>query len=1027
MASMSRSISNSRVEGRTVSIKRDARLVVPLLCLVMIFTTPPGATALESRATTTPSVPITTGDPVVAIASVMGGVEWAIDMPWRMEPPYDRLPINIAFHDIADPKDGSSVPAYQRFCDLVVVIARPPASPGLLPTILSSTRIGGQSLHEVERSAKWPASSDVPAFHTLRRHWKGETITTTDLRLADTAEWHGTALLDIGSLGAGDYLITAAAIVSPNANFCPAWQSRVEDLNLVFGAQGRFVDPTTAIWHANTFRVHLAQLPLPRFGDGWVYGDLHYHSQGTDNEGESAYSYRSVLQAMKAMGLDFAVAADHTSSSDQVTDIDAIFVDNLPDIPYLPDFLEGMILDAVSGVSFPVETAIDAARDMNPHRWHYLHGWINGPQGANRQVRSSGGSLRAPQLILGGEVDVIPEISPEDRAAGVFTYGNNRQYGWAAACTQVPSVFLDLINYTTFEICGGNPTVLTEEASEGGRYLLRDIQGLAQPTFFARQHLIHLPSDPTRDDAFVAGETTRYGGAHRRLKDVLTEDFDALGKGYFFLAHPVAAASGNGLSRLGPDLVPYSEVQLTTAFRSPHFLGLQLWNEDNRLRTEAGSVAENGDLQTCPADNNFGMRATGFPMSALQDCDGDFHDPNFEFPEMRARFSHWGGKDEGNQLSSLHHGAAMWDKLLLWGMNPAKTAGLTWLPADTPRRVFMAGGSDAHGDLNYRREGAVTGWSSTSDTAIGKPRNLMFVGAGLPQPVEGGTTISQTQVVDGFRSGQFSVTDGPALRIAIDRTDATTTPAGPLPKGVSAPTGKPAVVGVIDDGDVQMGGFKQLPRSTLSLLVEWKSTPEFGPVTSIDIYVGAQAGTLDGVVWAPAGHGTHGPSDASGTTGDAYPAADGRVFTRLHDGYMLDPTGTLRITVPAAQGMGGVRTIPLNCANFPVVGGECHTETETIPPVCQQLPGVPGGPTPPGGGPVTCTKPVIIERTVCNATGVTAAERLYVRAFARTSSTAPVVTGTATVERFAYTNPIWIRPTILNVTGTDVTATATTR
>ena len=137
----------------------------------------------------------------MAIASVMGGVEWAVDMPWRMEPPYDRLPINIAFHDIADPKDGSNVPALTSASRLVVVIARPPASPGQLPTILSSTRIGAHSLHEVERSAKWPASSDTPAFHTLRRHWKGETIRTTDLQLADTAEWHGTALLDIAYLG----------------------------------------------------------------------------------------------------------------------------------------------------------------------------------------------------------------------------------------------------------------------------------------------------------------------------------------------------------------------------------------------------------------------------------------------------------------------------------------------------------------------------------------------------------------------------------------------------------------------------------------------------------------------------------------------------------------------------------------------------------------------------------------------------------------------------------------------------------
>ena len=154
---------------------------------------------------------------------------------------------------------------------------------------------------------------------------------------------------------------------------------------------------------------------------------------------------------------------------------------------------------------------------------------------------------------------------------------------------------------------------------------------------------------------------------------------------------------------------------------------------------------------------------------------------------------------------------------------------------------------------------------------------------------------------------------------------------------------------------------------------------------------------------------------------------DGRVFTRLHDGYMLDPTGTLRITVPAAQGMGGVRKVSLNCAKFPIVGGECHTETEVIPPVCQQLPGVPGGPTPPGGGPVTqCTKPVIIERTVCQGTSVTPGERYYVRAFARTSGTpAPVTTGTATVERFAYTNPIWIRPTLIpSGAAEDITATS---
>ena len=84
------------------------------------------------------------------------------------------------------------------------------------------------------------------------------------------------------------------------------------------------------------------------------------------------------------------------ADSDQVTDIDEIFVDNLPDLPYVPAFIEDMILDAVSGTGVPVETAIDAARDMNPRRWRYLHGWLNGPGGANGQVRG-GRHIRYPQ------------------------------------------------------------------------------------------------------------------------------------------------------------------------------------------------------------------------------------------------------------------------------------------------------------------------------------------------------------------------------------------------------------------------------------------------------------------------------------------------------------------------------------------------------------------------------------------------------------------------------------------------------
>jgi hypothetical protein len=83
-----------------------------------------------------------------------------------------------------------------------------------------------------------------------------------------------------------------------------------------------------------------------------------------------------------------------------------------------------------------------------------------------------------------------------------------------------------------------------------------------------------------------------------------------------------------------------------------------------------------------------------------------------------------------------------------------------------------------------------------------------------------------------------------------------------------------------------------------------------------------------------------------------------------------------------------------------------------------------------------CTKPQIIEHTVCQATSVTAPERLYVRAFARTSSTGPVaqwspptgapIGSAVALERYAYTNPIWLRPTWPRLTNVNITGGFTT-
>src|SRR5262249_16196489 len=77
---------------------------------------------------------------------------------------------------------------------------------------------------------------------------------------------------------------------------------------------------------------------------------------------------------------------------------------------------------------------------------------------------------------------------------------------------------------------------------------------------------------------------------------------------------------------------------------------------------------------------------------------------------------------------SLHHGAFDWDTMNLRGLDFEHNKDLTWLKPGEPRRMFMGGGSDAHGDLNYRRAGYFLGTDDANDPAIGKPRKLVFVG-----------------------------------------------------------------------------------------------------------------------------------------------------------------------------------------------------------------------------------------------------------------------------------------------------------
>ena len=300
----------------------------------------------------------------------------------------------------------------------------------------------------------------------------------------------------------------------------------------------------------------------------------------------------------------------------------------------------------------------------------------------------------------------------------------------------------------------------------------------------------------------------------------------------------------------------------------------------------------------------------------------------------------------------------------LWGLDPAKRPG--WTNGE-PRRVFMAGGSDAHGDFNFRRTGYVVGWTGANDSRIGSPRNLVDVGLERPKTVGNTQTIGQNQVVDGLRSGRFVVTDGPIVRIAVDMNGNN----------------------VIDDGDVPMGALADY-GCEVPLLVEWKSTEEFGKVKRVDLYVGAYRAGYQSRVYAPQNHGVRAPSDPKGTIDGAKTVSGGgRTYRELHDGYAVDPTGMLQFE---PNSYSGTRKIMLRPQQFELWEKSCTSEQH-----CEYDPEL--------------HKPICISINTCELQKHAKPSSLFVRAFAASWGKELMSDGDYdNVRRMAYTNPVWLKP-----------------
>jgi len=899
--------------------------------------------------------------PAHAIAGIEGTFEYAIDGPWRMEPgmlpggrlAYGAIPIQISIHDannVGRDREGVSDPqqiALGRVCEVVVHERRPGDAAGEPPTGPTTTLLSSR-FDEIEYTrGRWPAPGepfqDAPE-HALCRAWKGEDCTGFD-RVGGSSEWHA-------SFGYRPSRVRPATAVSLQV-----------EVHLTKDplSSCEIVPDYNHVRLINELSVYYAPAPLPRFGKDWLYGDLHYHSQGTDNEGESAYNYRGVIRAMGALGMDFAFATEHASNSQQVVDIDTV----------------------IGNITHPHETR-SGLRDMSSARFGFLRDLLHGPGGANPEsallmglAGRTGLRRTVPQIFLGGEVDLIPELAPGTQYGDVLPWGNGQQWSTENLC------FGNVVDF------GGPFTIgcatlgihlLEQTATDPDGVLVDDVQGFSAD--FARHHIIYLPRRAQDTGAFVRSDTGPYGGAHRRFK-ALRPELEQ--HGYFFAAHSFSYFQRGGVvPSLGPDDLPWSDHLYEQVWRSPAWLGLQFWNEDARLQEAVPPWDAFTTTDAVPSPDYCVLLGPNPVGQLFYICPKPGGDVGYERPDSPIVFvppaylpvdrpqagfgtglfhldveapvtRRWSEPVFGVE-EKLHHGAFTWDRLNHWGLDLRKTKDLDWLPSIlSPRRLFMAGGSDAHGDLNYRRTGYLRRTEAINNAALGKPRNLVEAGAPGDRTRGGATAAaaapiavqSQIQVVTRIADGRFSVTDGPALRIAIDQN----------------------ANRVIDAADSTMGDVVNLHRrNTLPLLVEWKSTREFGRVMRIDLYVGARSSQVDlanssnehapGRTYAPEGAGVFHPTIPGIGIPDSI--VDDPPYDRMGDNYWRDPAGQLRIT--PVNGWAGTRRVLLDLRLFPAM--------DNLP-----------------------------------------ADRFFVRAFAITDTADPgdlcVADHEGCLRRYAFTNPIW--------------------
>ncbi len=169
----------------------------------------------------------------------------------------------------------------------------------------------------------------------------------------------------------------------------------------------------------------------------------------------------------------------------------------------------------------------------------------------------------------------------------------------------------------------------------------------------------------------------------------------------------------------------------------------------------------------------------------------------------------WSDFDSGSTPSNpypneLLAGISLWDGYLRASLSPV-------------RKIFLAGGSDAHGDFNYSSYLSLDSYAT--DNAIGKVQTVVHV----PGPYGPGDLPPTADIMAAYRAGRSVVTDGPFLEIGIDANDD----------------------GDFDDeDDVGIGGDASgSAAGSWPLTVRWASTADFGEIVSVKLLAGDASST----------------------------------------------------------------------------------------------------------------------------------------------------------------------------------------